>query len=206
MSFSVAGIGRVQTHQFGRHSAANAAAVLALLHLLRIPREPARWCRALSAFRGVKQRFELTGCTAGGVPVYSDYAHNVEKICATLRTAQELRAAPVLAVFQPHGFGPLGFMRQALRDALRSTLRTGDRFLLLPVYYAGGTTTFQPTSEAVARDYREAGLPVEFAVDRDAAASRILAMAASVGTIVVMGARDPSLPVWARQLTTGSCA
>ncbi|OGV67770.1 MAG: hypothetical protein A3K19_15720 [Lentisphaerae bacterium RIFOXYB12_FULL_65_16] len=198
--FRVGAMGEVSTSQFGAHSASNACAVFALLRLLGLASPPRQWPAALRAFRGVSRRFELAGVTARGTPVYDDYAHNVEKIGAALSTARETCRGRVLAVFQPHGFGPLGFMRAPMKSALREALRPTDLLLMLPVYYAGGTTGFSPTSQDVADEYAQAGLPVRYAADRAAAMARLAAEATADDVILIMGARDPSLNAWARDV------
>jgi len=201
-SFSVAGLGRWQVSQFGRHSAANAAAVIAALRLLTLPARPEAWRQALAAFRGVARRFDLAGHTPAGQPVYDDYAHNVEKITAAIATAQEAHPGHgLLILFQPHGFGPFKFMRDALGDALRRQLRPADRFALLPVYYAGGSSSFTPTSREVADGYRTAGLEVLDFPDKEQAAQFVAAGADGAAAILVLGARDPALPTWCRSLT-----
>ena len=57
---------------------------------------------------------EVVG-TAGGVTVIDDFAHNPDKIAATLET---LHAFPgrLLVMFQPHGFGPLRLMKDEFID------------------------------------------------------------------------------------------
>ena len=186
--------------QYGRHSATNAAAVAAALRTASIPCAATTWPRAFAAFRGVARRFDYIGATSRGIAVFDDYAHNVEKIRAAIATAQELTAGRVAIIFQPHGFGPLTFMRDPLREALAAQLRPGDSFALLPVYYAGGSTSFQPTSEEVAADYRQAALNANAFPGRAAAAAFVRDGAAGAATVLVLGARDPSLPHWCREL------
>jgi UDP-N-acetylmuramate--alanine ligase len=89
----------------GDHNRRNAAAAVAALELIGVPRADA--VAALASFRGVGRRFELVG-EAGGVEVFDDYAHNPEKLRAALATARERArtrdAGRVLALFQPHLF------------------------------------------------------------------------------------------------------
>lgn len=200
ISFTIPGFGPFSVAQFGRHSASNAAAVVALLTTAGASESRHAIRKAVCAFRGVGRRFEQVGRTARGVPVYDDYAHNVEKVCAALRTAQELTAGPLFAVFQPHGFGPLAFMREALGRELGGVLRPGDLLGFLPVYYAGGTTSHRPTSEEVVECYAGSGLPVVNFADRRAAAEALAQATPLPGLALVMGARDPSLASWAREL------
>ena len=61
---------------------------------------------------------------SAGVTVIDDFAHNPDKIAATLAT---LRAHPgrLLIMFQPHGYGPLTKMGEELADAFAD--RNGGR-------------------------------------------------------------------------------
>jgi UDP-N-acetylmuramate--alanine ligase len=195
-AFHIPGAGVVESRQFGQHSALNATAVVAALRAAGITAPAASLREALTSFRGIRQRFEFVGTTAHGIPVYNDYAHNVQKIAAAMETARDAAGSPVVALFQPHGYGPFGFMRAALRETLSQALRPGDCFLLLPVYYAGGSSSFAPTADEVAADYAAAGLAVR-AVESRAAAVRAIAACTTARAILVMGARDPSLPDFA---------
>ena len=68
----------------------------------------------LGEFTGIRRRLEVVG-TANGITVIDDFAHNPDKIAATLDT---LHAFPgrLLLMFQPHGYGPIRLMRDALVD------------------------------------------------------------------------------------------
>ena len=162
--------------------------------------------KAVSEFAGVARRFDRMGIMANGAQVIDDYAHNVEKLASCIGAAQEL--APegrVVTVFQPHGFAPLRFMREALANALPSILRPADEFIFLPVYYAGGTASFSPTSAEVAETCRNApGIHAD--AIRDFAdrgeCERHLETAVKRGDVVIVaGARDESLSIWAKSLT-----
>lgn len=197
--FQVPGFGEVLSSQSGRHSAVNATATLALLSLLDLSHSPRALAGALAAFPGVRQRFEVIGQWADGTAVINDYAHNPEKIAAALSTARERFGSPLLACFQPHGFRPLEFMRATLLEALRGALEPDDRLLLLPVYYAGGSASFKPTSEEVAAELAAAGLPVQAATRLEAEA--LIRKQRDASCCLVMGARDSSLREWTKQLT-----
>ena len=143
---------------------------------------------------------------ANGAQVIDDYAHNVEKLASCIGAAQEI--APegrVLTVFQPHGFAPLRFMREALANALPSILRPADEFIFLPVYYAGGTASFSPTSTEVAETCRTIpGIDANSIKDFDdrSECERYLKTAVKRGDVVIVaGARDESLSIWAKSLT-----
>src|SRR5690606_3711557 len=65
---------------------------------------------ALETFSGIRRRLEVVG-TQGGVTVIDDFAHNPDKIAATLKTLHAFDGR-LLILFQPHGFGPLKLMQQ----------------------------------------------------------------------------------------------
>ena len=85
-------------------------------------------------------------------------------------------------------------MRKPLGEALKRLLQPDDRFVLLPVFYAGGSASFTPTSEEVAKEYAALGLPVVAATRAEA--EGLLHAMPKYKAAVVMGARDSSLRDW----------
>jgi UDP-N-acetylmuramate--alanine ligase len=72
--------------------------------------------------------------------------------------------------------------------------------VLAPIYDAGGTADRSIRSEDLVRSLREAGVDATVAATRDDA-SRLMTQGARTGDrIVVMGARDDTLPTFARTL------
>lgn len=187
--------------QPGRHMALNALAVGSLMELLGFA--PERIPGALERFGGVWRRNDFAGTTPEGAAVYDDYAHNPEKIRANLQLMRELAAGAVYAVFQPHGYGPFGFMEQTLFKYLELELRDCDRFILLEPYYAGGTTSFSPHSAEVCAKWRgDSANPERYLhlSDRAEVKTFLRAHAGAGDVITVMGARDNSLSEYAREL------
>ncbi|MFN2370179.1 MAG: glutamate ligase domain-containing protein, partial [Candidatus Krumholzibacteriia bacterium] len=107
--------------QPGRHTVLNAAAAVAAARAAGAGDEAA--AAALAGFAGVARRFASLG-SAGGVEVIDDFAHNPDKIAAALAAAHGRLGGHgrVLAVFQPHGFGPTRFLRDALIAACADAL------------------------------------------------------------------------------------
>ncbi len=180
----------------GRHNVEDALAALGACRLLGVPL--AELAAPLAAFQGVGRRFQLVG-ERRGVRVVDDYAHNPAKIQAALQAAQS-QAGRVLAIFQPHGFGPLAFMREELVDVLVATLRPQDRLWFLEVFYPGGTVNRTITSEAVVAELQTRGVGAQVAATRAGLCAAIAAEAREGDLVLLMGARDPSLPELARQL------
>src|SRR5262244_1092613 len=184
--------------QPGLHNLENATA--AALVALEIGLDADTVVGLLSRFPGVARRFELVGTTAGDIHVVDDYAHNGEKIRAALTTAQA-GAARVVAVFQPHGYGPARFLRPELREILPRLLRPADRFCYAEIFYAGGTVTKDVTSGMLAEDL-PAALRCGHAPDHSAVVRWVAAEARPGDTVLLMGARDPDLPALARSVFT----
>ena len=176
--------------QPGIHNLENAAA--AALVALALGLAPEAIARSLARFPGVARRFEVVGTTPSGIRVVDDYAHNGEKIRAALTTAQA-GGARVVAVFQPHGYGPARFLRPELRELLTRILRPADRFCYAEVYYAGGTVVRDVTGRVLADDL-PAALHCGHAADHAEVVRWVAAEARPGDTVLLMGARDPDLP------------
>jgi UDP-N-acetylmuramate--alanine ligase len=183
--------------QPGAHNLENAAAAAVVARELGV--EPRAIAAALSTFPGVARRFEVVGVTPRGVRVVDDYAHNADKIRAAVTTAQA--GGPVVAIFQPHGFGPARFLRPELAELLPRLLRAGDRFCYAPIYYAGGTVAKDISSADLAADLPPS-LGVTHAADHAGVVRWAASQAKAGDTVLVMGARDPDLPALARAIHT----
>lgn len=180
----------------GAHQAENAMLVADLAASWGVP--AADTASALRGFRGVRRRMECVG-EQDGLRVVDDYAHNPLKVAAALAAACPGRGR-LLAAWRPHGFGPLRLMFDELVDAFARGLRPDDRLWLLPVYYDGGTAGGGRTSEELAAALRGAGAPAAAVADY-AELERAVAAAARPGDVLlVMGARDPDLPLFARRM------
>jgi len=154
-------------------------------------------CRALATFAGVRRRLERIGMIHG-VDVFDDFAHNPVKIAAAL---QALRPTGSLWIYyQPHGYGPTRFFASQLIETFRAGLRAGDRLVIAPIYDAGGTADRTIRSEDLVQSLRDAGVDAAVSPTRDDAARVLTQGARSGDRIVVMGARDDTLPTFARAL------
>jgi UDP-N-acetylmuramate--alanine ligase len=169
---------------------ANAAAAIAAVREIGVAPETA--AAALAEYRGVARRFHLTQ-TRSGIEVIDDYAHNPVKVAAALTTAR-MRSPRLIAFFQPHGFAPTAFMRSELVRELAANLRDCDLLYLGEIYYAGGTVTRSISSRDLCADLHAAGRPAVYLEDRRSLAGEVKAHARPGDAVIIMGARDPSLP------------
>ncbi|WP_332639738.1 UDP-N-acetylmuramate--L-alanine ligase [Brevundimonas sp.] len=182
----------------GAHNVANALAALGAVRAVGVPLEEA--VASLETFAGIRRRMEVVG-TAGGVTVIDDFAHNPDKIAATLKTLHAFDGR-LLILFQPHGFGPLRLMKDEFIDGFAGLMREDDVLLMPePVYY-GGTTDRSVGSEDIASGVRAAGRAAEALPTREACGDRLVDLARPGDRIIVMGARDDTLSTFAAELLT----
>ena len=123
---------------FGRHNAYNAFAAAVVASELGItPREIKR---GLSAFKGVKRRFEKIG-GINGADVIIDYAHHPREIAAAYATACELKKERVITIFQPHTYSRTIFLKEEFKSVLNriDDLIIYKTFPAREVYRVGGS-------------------------------------------------------------------
>ena len=194
--FSVAGV-RCELKVPGLHNVENALAALAAGQALDIP--VAAMTPGLAGFRGVARRLERVG-EARGVLVIDDFAHNPAKVRAAIDAVRLRKPGRILAVYQPHGFGPTRFLRHELVEAFATAFHGDDRLWLLDIFYAGGTATRDIASADLVVDLIRLGVAAEVAPSREELVERIARTARPGDLVLVMGARDPSLPELARAI------
>jgi UDP-N-acetylmuramate--alanine ligase len=180
----------------GRHNASNALAAIAAARALGVRLEDA--AAALARFEGLRRRLETVGAAAG-VTVIDDFAHNPDKIDATLAT---LRAGPgrLLILFQPHGYGPLTKMGEELAESFANGMAEDDRLYLPDPVYHGGTVERRRGSDWLAEQVSERGRHADHIPKRARIGKALLAETRPGDRILIMGARDDTLSEFARDL------
>jgi UDP-N-acetylmuramate--alanine ligase len=189
----------VQLHVPGRHNVANALAAIAACGALGV--SLTECANVLPSFSGVRRRLELVG-TARGVTVIDDFAHNPDKIAATLQTLHDFPGR-LLVMFQPHGYGPLRLMKDAFIDCFVQSLGEDDVLVMPdPVYY-GGTTEKTVTSEDIVRGVIARRRTAFAFAERSVCGEKLISLAAPGDRIIIMGARDDTLSVFAKDVLEG---
>ncbi len=176
----------------GRHNLLNALACIALLNRMDIPLSDIS--SALREFHGIERRFDIVLDDRKHL-VVDDYAHNPHKISALMETVATI-ADNVCYIFQPHGFAPTRMMKNEYTETFVRNLRQSDHLILLPIFYAGGTTSKDISSYDLAEGIRAAGGSVDVMERR----SSVLARVDGWQTYVVFGARDETLSEFAREI------
>ena len=132
-----------------------------------------------------------------------DFAHNPAKIEAAIATAHGRigRAAGpparpgslldhgpgrVLAVYQPHGYGPTRFLRRDFVRSFSTALAPGDRLWMLEVFYAGGTAQRDFSAADIVEEIAARGAQAEFAESRPWLVARLAAEVRAGDLVLVM--------------------
>lgn len=181
----------------GLHNLLNALCSVAIARALHIDLRLAQ--RALSLFEGLKRRLEPLG-SPGGVKVFDDYAHNPQKISASLHALKGMSPHRLWVIFQPHGYGPFRFLKGELFQAFSQGLGADDRLLLLEIHYAGGTAKRDISSQELAIRLQEKGKKALFLPDRGELLALLGKEAQEGDIVVIMGARDESLTQLAQRV------
>jgi UDP-N-acetylmuramate--alanine ligase len=182
----------------GMHNVANAlAAIAAARECGAALKESAQ---ALERFSGIRRRLETTG-TAGQVTVIDDFAHNPDKIAASLATLHDFPGR-LLVMFQPHGFGPLKLMKHEFVACFTENLATDDVLIMPEPIYFGGTVDRSVTTADIIEGVKAGGRTAHGFADRAACGVKLLELAKPGDRIVVMGARDDTLSQFAVELLT----
>jgi len=181
----------------GHHNASNALAAIGAALALGLNVEEA--VHALEGFTGIARRLDVIGMTPSGITVIDDFAHNPDKIAATLRTLHQTDGR-LLILFQPHGFGPLKLMRRELASCFATCLTDQDVLFMPEPLYLGGTTSREITSDDLVNDIIALGANAIAMAKREDCAAAIIKQAQPGDRIIVMGARDDTLPHLAKEI------
>jgi UDP-N-acetylmuramate--alanine ligase len=166
----------------GEHMALNAVA--ALLAGLELGAPLAGLTEGLSAFGGVRRRFEFKG-RAHDVRVYDDYAHHPTEVNAQLVAARHIAGqGRLLVVFQPHLYSRTKIFAEEFARALG----LADEVVVLDVYGARESPEPGVTGDLIAQQITGARVHYEPAFDH---AATLVANLAQPGDLVItMGAGD----------------
>ena len=180
----------------GRHNIENALAAVGLCMHLNISIKESM--KALQSFLGTRRRMTQIG-VANNIYVFDDYAHNPAKIQAAISALKPLTKR-VFAIYQPHGFGPLRLMKDELIKTLQHTLDEKTEWIMLPVFYAGGTVSKDISSADIVTPLQQKGKRAVVLNTKEEALKYVTTRACPGDSILVMGARDNSLTDFAKEI------
>ncbi len=177
----------------GEHNVSNALAAIAAAKAVGASLEDS--AKALAGFKGIHRRLEVVG-TKNQITVIDDFAHNPDKISASLKTLKEFPGR-LIVIFQPHGFGPLKLMGREIAAAFEDHFGSHDMLLMPEVYYSGGAADRSVTSKNIIDSLKVKAFWFE---TREKILPFIKSESKPDDRIVIMGARDDTLTVFAKDI------
>lgn len=183
----------------GAFNVANAMAAIAACSYLGVDKFEA--AKILQEFIGTKRRLDVIG-TVNNITVIDDFAHNPDKVLASMQALRDYNGR-LLIMFQPHGFAPMRMMGKQIMESFAKTMQPDDCLFMPEIYYAGGTVTRDISSADLIKYACELGANAKFYQNRDEIKNQIIAMAKSGDRIVIMGARDNTLPDFCHSILKG---
>jgi len=193
--FSIQGI-EFSINAVGKHNMENATAAILIAHQIGVDLQTS--AAALKNYEGIYRRSQVYG-NKKGVWLIDDYAHNPVKCAASIMACQPV-AKKVIAWFQPHGYAPTKFLRNDFVDEIAKALRPIDEIWMSEIFYAGGTTTKDISSDDLINDLKVKGVSAFFVENRNDLVSSIRPHLTDNCVLLLMGARDPSLEKFAKQV------
>ena len=195
VQFSILNV-QFSINAIGRHNMENAVAAISVAHQIGVDLETS--AAALKNYEGIYRRSQVYG-NKNGVWLIDDYAHNPVKCAASIMACQPV-AKKVIAWFQPHGYAPTKFLRNDFVDEIAKALRPVDEIWMSEIFYAGGTTTKDISSNDLINDLKAKGANAFFVENRNDLVTSIRPHLTDNCVLLLMGARDPSLEQFAKQV------
>ncbi len=186
----------LKMNTLGAHNMENALAAIAVVNRLGVSIETA--AEALEKYEGIYRRHQILGMK-NGVTVIDDYAHNPAK-CAASVTACQPVGDKLIAWFQPHGYKPTRFLRDDFIAEISDALRDNDEIWMSEIFYAGGTAEKDISAAELIEGIRKRGKKAYFVENRNEFLETVRPHLSPGTTLLLMGARDPSLNQFADEL------
>ena len=180
----------------GKHNMENALAAIAVAASIGITFAVSS--SALKNYKGIYRRHQVYG-TKGGVTLIDDFAHNPVKCAKSIEACQPI-SDKLIAWFQPHGYGPTKFLRQDFVDELSKVIRPQDEVWMSEIYYAGGSAVKDISAGDLIEDIKSKGINAFFVPNREKLLDTIRPHFTSSTTLLLMGARDPALGDFAKEV------
>lgn len=180
----------------GAFNVANAAAAVAATSILGV--DAIKAAEILEGFSGSKRRLDVVG-KKNNITVIDDFAHNPDKVKASVSALREYEGR-LIVMFQPHGFAPMRMMGRQIIESFANTLNKDDILLMPEIYYTGGTVQKDISSKDLIDYAKSLKVNALFFENRDQIKDYILKTTKEGDRIVIMGARDNSLPDFCKSI------
>ncbi len=195
IAFLINGV-QFRMNTVGRLNMENAVAAVAVANQLGVTLETC--AAALTDYEGIYRRHQVLG-QKNNIWVIDDYAHNPVKCAKSIEACQPV-SGKVIAWFQPHGYGPTRFLRDDFVKEIAAVLRPQDEVWMSEIFYAGGTAVKDISAEDLINDIKALGKQAWFVADRKDFLDTVRPHLSDNTTLLLMGARDPSLEGFGKEI------
>jgi UDP-N-acetylmuramate--alanine ligase len=174
-------LGTVELNVPGAINVLNALAAIATARELEVPF--VRIAEGLSAFRGVRRRFDIL-VRSDRMVLVDDYAHHPTAVRATIAAAQQYHRGPVIVAFQPHRYSRTAYLARDFADALKNA----DRVYLAPVYAASEPPIPGVSERSIGEPLAALGTRVAYVSRVDDLEARLLEEVPRGALVLMLGA------------------
>lgn len=180
----------------GHFNVSNALAAIAACSLLGIDKYDA--AKALEGFLGTQRRLEVVG-TKKDITFIDDFAHNPDKVLGSMSALKDYPGR-VIVMFQPHGFAPMKLTGKDIVKSFAAKMDKNDILVMPDIYFAGGTADKTISSKDLIDEALSLGINAQYIPERKDVETYILKTAKAGDRVIIMGARDNTLPDFSRKL------
>ncbi len=172
---------RIKLHVPGMYNVLNALGCIALCNEYGLSKEEIK--NGLSKFTGVGRRFEFKG-KVNNASVYDDYGHHPTEIVATAKALMNKKYNESWVVFQPHTYS----RTKLLLDDFAKALLNFDNIIVLDIYAARETNTYNISSQDLADKIKSLGKDALYIKDFDECISYLKSHVKENDIVITQGA------------------
>lgn len=165
----------------GAHNILNALACISLCDYYGIDKKDLQ--TALKKFTGAHRRFEFKG-KINGASIYDDYGHHPTEIVATSTSVTGKKHNKSWVVFQPHTYS----RTKALLDDFANALLNFDNIIVLDIYAARETNTYNISSKDLVDKIIALGKDAKYIADFDECVSYLKENVKENDIVLTLGA------------------
>lgn len=183
---------------YGTFNVSNALAAIAVCSQVGI--RPLDAAATLEGFTGIKRRLEIVDITKNDITVIDDFAHNPSKINSSLQALKDYDGR-LIVMYQSHSAFSAQNTGSEVAEVIANVLDKNDIFLMPEVYMLDKNKDVGITAENIIKQINALGFGNAFFFDdRKKIHDYIIKNAKPHDRIVIMGARDNTLPLFSRSL------
>ena len=183
---------------FGAFNVSNALAAIAACAQTGV--NPLEAAKVLEGFTGIKRRLEIVGTTPNNITLIDDFAHNPSKIGSSLGALKEYEGR-LIVMYQSHSPFSAQNTGSEVAEVVARTLGKDDIFLMPEVFMLNKETDKGITAANIVKEIKADGFANALFLDTQSAVHDYILQNAREGDrIVIMGARDNTLPDFSRRL------